>query len=152
MLTAALIVVTAGTFSFSTFSGGEPWIVPPKNANTANPVKSDAKTVATGKKLYIKNCEECHGKKGMGDGSKAVDLKVAPKDLSATATQSQSDGSLFYKISEKGIVLDSAFTKEQNTKIFGKFYGFKSSDKMLNKTIFDKKSEEIILYKRCLEL
>ena len=100
ILTAALIIVTAGTFSFSTFSGGEPWVVPPKYVSMANPVKSDAKATATGKKLYIKNCEDCHGKKGIGDGSKASDLKVAPKDLSATATQSQPDGSLFYKISE----------------------------------------------------
>ena len=58
---------------------------------------------------------------------------------------------LFYKISKKGIVLDSLFTKEQNAKIFGKFYGFESSNKLINRTIFDKKSEEIILYKRCLE-
>jgi len=46
------------------------------------------------------NCEECHGKKGIGDGSKVPDLKTQPKDLSASATQSQSDGALFYKISE----------------------------------------------------
>lgn len=58
---------------------------------------------------------------------------------------------LFYKISKQGIVLDSLYTKEQNTKIFGKFYGFESSNKLINRTIFDKKSEEIILYKRCLE-
>jgi len=100
IITAALIVATATSFSFSTFSGGEPWVVPPKYLNMVNPVKSDPKTIATGKKLYIKNCEECHGKKGIGDGSKGADLKVTPKDLTASVTQSQSDGSLFYKISE----------------------------------------------------
>ena len=99
-LIAALTVVAAITFSFSTFNGGEPWVVPDKYVKMANPVKGDAKAVATGKKLYTKNCEECHGKKGLGDGSKASDLKVAPKDLSASATQSQTDGALFYKISE----------------------------------------------------
>ncbi len=100
ILIATLIVTITVFFSFRTFNGGEPWVVPDKYVKMANPLKGDAKSVITGKKLYIKNCEDCHGKKGIGDGSKAVDLKVAPKDLSAVATQSQSDGALFFKISE----------------------------------------------------
>ena len=95
-----LILTTAIFFSFRTFGGGEPWVVPDKYVKMANPIKSDAKSISAGKKLYIKNCEECHGKKGIGDGSKAPDLKVQPKDLSASASQSQTDGAFFYKISE----------------------------------------------------
>ena len=36
----------------------------------------------------------------MGDGTKASELKTEPGDFSKAAFQSQSDGSIFYKISE----------------------------------------------------
>ena len=39
-------------------------------------------------------------KKGLGDGSKAAQLKTQPADLSTATFQSQTDGSVFYKISE----------------------------------------------------
>jgi len=39
-------------------------------------------------------------KKGLGDGSKAAQLKTTPQDMTLSACQSQSDGALFYKISE----------------------------------------------------
>ncbi|HEV2354025.1 MAG TPA: c-type cytochrome, partial [Puia sp.] len=42
----------------------------------------------------------CHGAKGLGDGSKASQLKTEPGDFSTAEVQSQSDGSMFYKISE----------------------------------------------------
>jgi mono/diheme cytochrome c family protein len=50
--------------------------------------------------LYSKYCGDCHGKKGIGDGSKAADIKTTVADLTTDAVKKQSDGSLFYKISE----------------------------------------------------
>jgi len=96
---AALFIVGTATYSFKIL-GNEPWVVPDKYVKMANPVKSDAKTISAGKKLFIKYCEDCHGKKGLGDGTKAPDLKTQPKDLTTATFQSQSDGSIFYKISE----------------------------------------------------
>ena len=45
-------------------------------------------------------CFSCHGKTGAGDGNKAAPLETAMEDMSAAAVQGQSDGELFYKISE----------------------------------------------------
>ena len=78
----------------------EPWAVPDKNAKAANPVKADATATATGKSLWSKHCQSCHGKTGMGDGSKAATLKTAPGDFTAASFQKQSDGEIFYKTSE----------------------------------------------------
>jgi len=39
-------------------------------------------------------------KKGLGDGSKAAQLKTHPGDFSTAAFQSESDGALFYKVQE----------------------------------------------------
>ncbi|MEI8073612.1 MAG: cytochrome c [Bacteroidota bacterium] len=78
----------------------QPWVVPEKNTKMANPVKADAKSIAAGKALFTKNCVDCHGKKGLGDGSKVPELKTTPADMTSQAFQSQTDGSLFYKIAE----------------------------------------------------
>ena len=77
-----------------------PWVAPDKYQSMANPVASNGTSIAAGKALYIKNCQDCHGKKGLGDGTKAPDLKTTPADMTKASFQAQSDGSLFYKISE----------------------------------------------------
>lgn len=91
----AVFVIAAG-FTFQT----KPWPVPEKAAKTANPQKTDAASVSAGKALWGTHCASCHGKAGLGDGSKAAQLKTQPDDLSKAAFQSQSDGAIFFKISE----------------------------------------------------
>ena len=75
-------------------------MVPEKNAKTVNPVKSTPASIKAGLTLYTVNCAPCHGKKGLGDGSKAADIKTPVADLTAAAVKAESDGSLFYKITE----------------------------------------------------
>ncbi len=77
----------------------KPWNAPAAAASKANPQKG-AESISNGKALYAKHCQSCHGKTGMGDGTKASELKTEPGDFSKAAFQSQSDGSVFYKISE----------------------------------------------------
>ncbi|MBS1527873.1 MAG: cytochrome c, partial [Bacteroidetes bacterium] len=88
------------SFAFTSIQQSKPWPVPEKNAKMANPVKADKESVSAGKALWNMHCASCHGKTGLGDGSKAAQLKTQPQDLTTAALQSQSDGSLFYKISE----------------------------------------------------
>jgi len=56
--------------------------------------------MAAGKSLGGVHCASCHGKTGLGDGSKAAQLKTQPDDFSKASFQNQSDGSLFYKVVE----------------------------------------------------
>ena len=95
----ALISLPFLTSSF-TNSNFKEWPVPDKYKKMSNPVKSSAKTIADGKALWSKHCQSCHGKTGMGDGTKAAQLKTEPGDFTKSATQGQTDGSLFYKIME----------------------------------------------------
>ena len=53
-----------------------------------------------GEKLFSQNCFECHGDNGKGDGPSAYMFDPKPADLTSTKVQSQSDGALFWKISE----------------------------------------------------
>jgi mono/diheme cytochrome c family protein len=78
----------------------DPWPVPDKYKNMANPVKSDATSIAKGKELFSQHCKSCHGSKGKGDGPKAAQLNTECGDFTKPSTQSETDGSLFYKTSE----------------------------------------------------
>ena len=78
----------------------KPWPVPDKFNKMASPIKADAEVIKSGKVLWIKHCASCHGKTGLGDGTKAAQLETAMEDMTTAAVQNQSDGALFYKISE----------------------------------------------------
>jgi mono/diheme cytochrome c family protein len=100
-----LVLVFAGAFIFSITSGfspfqKNPWNVPAADKNKANPVASNAESIAAGKALYGTHCKSCHGTKGLGDGPKAAQLKTEAGDFSKADFQAQTDGAIFYKTSE----------------------------------------------------
>lgn len=78
----------------------KPWTVPAKNAAMKNPEKAELALIKTGKDLYVKHCNSCHGKKGKGDGPKAAQLETQSGNFTTAAFQQEPDGALFYKISE----------------------------------------------------
>jgi mono/diheme cytochrome c family protein len=82
-------------FSFTVFQ--EKWEVPAKYESMKNPTEGDKENLAIGKQLYDKHCRSCHGKEGLGDGTKAGELETPTGDFSAEDFQKQSDGALFYK-------------------------------------------------------
>ncbi|HEU5290429.1 MAG TPA: c-type cytochrome [Cyclobacteriaceae bacterium] len=94
-----LVLLSSIMYSF-TYYQAKPWAVPEKNAKMKNPVAGDAEMLKIGKELWSKHCAVCHGKTGAGDGSKAAQLETPMEDMSTAAVQKQSDGELFYKMSE----------------------------------------------------
>lgn len=78
----------------------DPWTAPPEANHLKNPLAGNATALKEGKVLYIKNCAPCHGNKGKGDGIAAVNLKPKPADHTSAAVQGESDGALFWKLSE----------------------------------------------------
>ena len=99
-LTTASIALLLGLFSFVSFQS-KPWPVPAGDNTKVSPVKSSPAVIEEGKTLYVKNCQACHGKTGLGDGPKAKLLESSAGDFSGKEYQSQADGSLFFK-TEKG--------------------------------------------------
>ncbi|MCW5927569.1 MAG: c-type cytochrome [Chitinophagaceae bacterium] len=96
----SLIIVVIITAGFKMYDQENPWPVPDKFKNMKNPVNADAESLKTGKALWAKHCQSCHGKTGLGDGSKAAQLKTDPGNFSAADFHKQTDGSIFYKTSE----------------------------------------------------
>src|SRR5476651_241187 len=98
ILVSSVLAVCITSSAFTFIQQPQPWPVPEKNAKMANPVKSNSESISAGKALWNLHCSSCHGKKGLGDGSKAAQLKTQPQDMTVGSFQSQSDGSIYYKI------------------------------------------------------
>jgi mono/diheme cytochrome c family protein len=70
------------------------WKAPAETKTLKNPVKGigDAKTV------IATSCAGCHGASGRGDGVASAALQPKPIDWSSPTVQSDTDGELFWKI------------------------------------------------------
>jgi mono/diheme cytochrome c family protein len=101
MLSILVLALGLGSISFTvSHYQPKPWAVPDNFKTMKNPVAADASSIADGKALWNTHCKSCHGAKGLGDGSKAAQLKTEPGDFSKPEVQSQTDGALFYKMSQ----------------------------------------------------
>src|ERR1700746_1015607 len=93
----ALALAFLGTIAWA---GGSDWRAPPAAANRPNPVAGNANATALGQKLYVSNCLTCHGPSGRGDGPGGAALEKKPAVLCARMRSGETDGALFWKISE----------------------------------------------------
>jgi len=93
----SLVAFAALLTAFALPDQNKPWVVPDTYKAKKNPVKFD-KTAAAA--LWKTHCQSCHGKEGLGDGTKSAQLKSHPGDFSEAAFQKQVDGALFYKTYE----------------------------------------------------
>jgi mono/diheme cytochrome c family protein len=98
LLITAFILFSTG-FS-NVFAQQKPWTAPKEAQIVKNPLSKNTTSLVDGQKLYITNCAPCHGDKGRGDGPAAEALTPKPADHSSTSVQSETDGSLFWKLSE----------------------------------------------------
>jgi mono/diheme cytochrome c family protein len=77
-----------------------PWNVPESAKGKKNLYPPDQSSIARGQKSYKSECLACHGKEGKGDGNSATKIKKIVADLTSDKVQKQTDGELFWKISE----------------------------------------------------
>jgi mono/diheme cytochrome c family protein len=68
------------------------WRAPADTASRTNPLARKSEAAAGGEKLFRRNCVECHGEDGGGLAKKNS------ADLLLPEVQSQSDGTLFWKL------------------------------------------------------
>jgi mono/diheme cytochrome c family protein len=73
------------------------WRVPSDAAARPNPLATKPETAAGGRKLFMRNCAECHGNNGAGLEKKRS------ADLQLPSVQQQSDGTLFWKITNGNV-------------------------------------------------
>ena len=96
----SMVFFTACFLSAAFIQKSDEWKAPDTAKEKKNPIATDETSVAAGKKAYEKECLNCHGKKGKGDGANAATLEKEVGDLTLAKAQNQTDGELFWKISE----------------------------------------------------
>ena len=75
------------------------WDTPAWSDTLKNPYAHNAAATDSGKVLYQKICTVCHGTSGKGDGIAAAGLSMRPADHTSPNVQLQTDGSLFWELS-----------------------------------------------------
>jgi mono/diheme cytochrome c family protein len=93
MLAVGLLVVGGAALAQG------PWTAPAAEKAKKNPLPGGAKVLADAKKLAQINCVTCHGPDGKGTGPAAAALNPKPADWTSKKVQDESDGELFWKIS-----------------------------------------------------
>lgn len=100
-----LFVLLFGFCVFVSYSQ-EKWVAPKSAKDIENPYKGNMIAAQKGQQLYSKLCWTCHGKKGLGDGPAGKNLNPRPKSFASTEVQEQTDGELFWKLSNgKGMMV-----------------------------------------------
>jgi mono/diheme cytochrome c family protein len=95
-----ILLLVVGLYCTYSFSQSRKFPSPPSADAIANPVKGDAAATAEGKKTYTQYCVPCHGGKGKGDGIAAPGLSKPPADHTSDFVQGQTDGAIFWIISQ----------------------------------------------------
>jgi mono/diheme cytochrome c family protein len=122
-LAASFIILSgiglAGFSGKSHFNHGtsqEPWKAPAWADTLKSPFHEEPLTLAQGEELFTLYCASCHGESGYGDGAAGGALGQKPANFHDTLVKAQSDGSVFWKISNgRGNMppFQDVFTAEQ---------------------------------------
>ena len=103
LLVTSAVILFAGIAPAVLIAADAPtqeWKAPARAARRKNPVPADQKSLEVGKAVFTAQCIMCHGPKGLGDGPQAKDLTPKPLNLSDPNVQNQTDGSIFWKLTE----------------------------------------------------
>jgi mono/diheme cytochrome c family protein len=74
------------------------WRAPTRFQGLSNPIASTRPSIDAGRGTWIKECRDCHGDSGRGDGPGAARLERPIPDLREPTIAAQSDGAMFFKV------------------------------------------------------
>ena len=103
ILTKLTVLIGLGLFVFDfglANPKAEPWTAPASADTLQNPLKETPKAWKKGAAIYNSACVVCHGNQGYGDGIAGAALNPRPADLTGKKVQEQSDGAIFWKLTE----------------------------------------------------
>ncbi len=99
----SFLIIFAFLFPLTFYS--QTWNAPTETKNISNPVAYSPEVYKQGQKIYNNLCKSCHGIDGKGDPVMVKTLNPPPADFTRESFQKQSDGEIFWKLSEgKGVM------------------------------------------------
>lgn len=90
LLSAGLLLAAIAAAQNLTYRQDPNWQPPQPAIVRLNPLAHNTEAVGGGRKLFLRECSECHGQEGSG--------RKRAADLLLPEVQKQSDGALFWKI------------------------------------------------------
>lgn len=102
-LTVLILSVTGWfglSFKVRDITPQKPWVAPAHADTLVNPYLIEPLTLPQGQEIYTIFCASCHGSQGKADGSEAGALKIKPLKFQDKKVSAQTDGAIFWKISE----------------------------------------------------
>ena len=95
LLLMGAFVVARSVATPAQFTG---WLIPATAKDETSPLTMSPDVLAKGKGIFIKNCQQCHGPEGKGDGPEA-DPQELPADLSDEfRAPLNPEGVMFYRV------------------------------------------------------
>ncbi|MBI9033128.1 MAG: c-type cytochrome [Bacteroidales bacterium] len=106
MIKSVSKILLTGIFmmSFIVANAQGEWTVPDKFKNKKNPVAFSKENIKKGQEIFNTNCKSCHGDFGKNNG---IPLVPKPTDMGNAKVLEQTDGEIFYKITEGRITMPS---------------------------------------------
>jgi mono/diheme cytochrome c family protein len=104
------------------------WQAPADALSLNSPFKDNQDAARIGREFYLQRCADCHGKEGKGNGYLSKTLQKPPTNLASQLVQANSDGELFWKITNGKSPMPSSrirFTDEQRWYIVAYLRTFK---------------------------
>ena len=92
------VLIGSALVALSEEQSKQKWSAPAAEAQKKNPVAATQSSLAAGGKIYSKICAMCHGQTGDADGPAVIELNIHPAKLSDPKLATESDGSLFWKV------------------------------------------------------
>ncbi len=100
VIIAAVFLTSALALQNGNYNQGKKvWKAPKSADNLKNPFKDKTSSALDGEKIFVQSCASCHGKEGIGNGPAGISLNPKPANLTSKEAQEQSDGAIFWKIS-----------------------------------------------------
>nr|WP_315203266.1 c-type cytochrome [uncultured Flavobacterium sp.] len=93
----AILALLIGTGTKS-FAQEISWFAPEYSNSLQNPFVGNQKATNDGKIIFNLMCVLCHGNEGQGNGEAGVTLQPHPANFTALNVQNQTDGAIFWKI------------------------------------------------------
>ncbi|MEZ4848211.1 MAG: cytochrome c [Bacteroidia bacterium] len=94
------VILILGSATTNFVSGQNTWKAPASADKIKNPLTNNSSAIEAGKQLYVQLCAVCHGNKGKGDGIAGMTLNPRPANFTKNQIQAQSDGALYWKLTE----------------------------------------------------
>ena len=94
-----LIILLIG-LSFFNLKAQDQWKAPQDAKLLQNPLNDEAPVLDKGEKIFKSFCASCHGVDGTGDPVMVKTMNPPPADLTSKHVQQQTDGEIYWKITE----------------------------------------------------